>query len=92
MNKKLGVVGIVAVLLLVGAVPAGWAGEKKKAAANADEPRPGVQTEKAKDKKARRPIPPKANDSWAARDLKKDGYDQKIMNGKDIREMMGVKD
>lgn len=82
MNKKFCAVGILAMLILFGTTLA-------SNAENTVELQPGLKTEKMKDGKARRPIPPKINDSWAAKEMKKDGYDPKNMTGKDYREMFG---
>lgn len=58
---------------------------------------PPVQTEPAApEKKAKKNIwggnsqKPKYQEGWAARDLRKKGYDPQNMTGKDFRKMMGV--
>jgi hypothetical protein len=58
---------------------------------------PPTQTEPAApEKKAKKnilggnPQKPKYQEGWAARDLRKKGYDPQNMTGKDFRKMMGV--
>ena len=83
------------VIFVVVSTFSGWTNQA--AAQNSAEISPAPLAEQApveREKQEKKSIfgkkPKKQQEGWAARELKKDGYDPKTMTGKDIRKMMGV--